>query len=175
MRREGEESFWPLVIASVVAAILMVFIAWLVVGCGGVPYTTQAVGVVSVVEVRPDSIWYRSVNGNWCLVWGHGPVNVACNLRAYMKAHPVGQLADHYEAGAVFAGAFDHTPVPGDTLRGTLLFTGPLVDSLHATSGGYALTCVLPDSLEGRAWAIVPAGPYGPDSVVAFLSLKRNP
>ena len=136
---------------------------------------TTSVGIVEYVEPRPDSIRYESLNGNWCLVWGHGPVNVACNLRAYSATHPVGQLGQHTDAGAGYVGTFDHTPVPGDTLRGTLIMAFPAVDSLGALRGGYSLGCVTADSLSGYAWAVLAPGRFSPDSVWSYLALTRVP
>jgi hypothetical protein len=147
-------------------------LALLLAGCSS---PTTSVGIVPYIEPRPDSIRYESSNGNWCLVWGHGPVNVACNLRAYSATHPVGQLGQPTEAGAGYVGTFDHTPVPGDTLRGALIMAFPAVDSLGALRGGFLLECVTADSLAGYGWAILPSGKYDRDSVWSYLALTKTP
>ena len=136
---------------------------------------TSSVGPI-VVDERPEVLVYASdaSPGAVAFVWGAGPVNLNCNLVAFSSAHPAGQLGTRHDFGAGYAGAFDHTPVPGDTLRGALLPHFPAAESLHATRGGFVLGCVLPDTLVGYAWAIVPAGPYGPDSIVTFATLVRH-
>ena len=144
--------------------------AWLVAGCDRAPMPTE--GLV-IVEQRPDVIVYEDEQGDWARVWAAGPVNVACNLRAYSKTHPAGQLGEHVDSGASFLGSFDHTPVPGDTLRGVLLPYAPVVDSVGATVGGFTLICTLPDTLEGLAWALVPSAPFGPDTLKTGMRLVR--
>ena len=172
---DGEHDASVLALAALVVVVIWVCILGLCCsGCDRAPRYTVA-GVTEVIEQRPEVIYYGEQPGPWASVWGHGPVNVVCNLTAYRHPLTVGQMTPRMTAGGTWLGAFAHTPMPGDTLRGVLLPGCPLVDSTGATRGGFVLACVLPDTLEGYAWAIIPPGAYGPDSIVTWMRVVRIP
>jgi len=153
---------WLLLVATVVALCM--------VGCDA-PRRYEVTSVI-ITEDWPDPTVYEDKRAV-AFVWSTGRVNLNAVMRANCPNTNPRVLGRPVDAGASYRGLTDHMPVVGDTLRGDLILAGPVVDSLNVTRGGFMLACAAPDTMDGYAWAIVPSGPCGPDSIVSVMRLVR--
>ena len=155
------------------ARLLALAIAIELVGCTS---RGNLAGVEAPVAIRPELVTLVDERGGpgVLFVWGTGPVNLTVPFNANCPAHPNGVIGGHKKLGAAFAGNWPRAPDSLDVVP-LVLLPGPLRDSLGVTQGAATVTFYTPDSALAEAWAFVPQGPCGPDTIRAFVRLVRAP
>lgn len=139
--------------------------------------TSRPLGVLeALVPARPELTTLLDERGGPAVlfIWIQGPVDLIVPFTANCPAHPNGVIGGHRHLGAGYGGSWPRAPDAGDVVPLSLL-PGPLADSLGVTTGAATVTFYSPDSALAEAWAYVPQGPCGPDTIRAFARLVRTP